>query len=234
MKAIKVLVIHNERIKADGKLDGELVQRLIKLCLFNALEYTDAGMEINAGCKNCGLCAKQQPEYFEMKVEDAESGGGAKGNAVASAPIAVFAEVVDGVIHPVSFELLGKAKQLSERLIALNAKDAGNAKAVNCPVYALLIGGGHEQAVELLRYGADKVFVYDHESLRYFLIEPYTRIFEDFIKNEQSASVLIGATVIGRSLAPRVSVPGSRRTVRCSTSRPIRTSCRYAPHLAAT
>jgi len=88
-------------------------------------------------------------------------------------------------------ELLGKARELADK--------------VGFPVYALFLG--HEikdKADELLHYGADKVFVYDHKELKDFRIEPYTAAFEKFIDEVKPSSILVGATTIGRSLAPRV------------------------------
>ena len=42
------------------------------------------------------------------------------------------------------------------------------------------------------------------EELKDFRIEPYTAAFEDFINKVKPSSLLVGATTIGRSLAPRV------------------------------
>ena len=50
----------------------------------------------------------------------------------------------------------------------------------------------------------DEVFVYDYEELKYFRIEPYAAVVEDFINNKKPSILLVGATNIGRSLAPRV------------------------------
>ena len=73
------------------------------------------------------------------------------------------------------------------------------------PVYAVMIGHDVEApAQKLLHYGVDRVFVYDHEALRDFRIEPYTAAFCDFIEQYHPSSVLIGATNLGRQLAPRV------------------------------
>ncbi|MCB2295309.1 electron transfer flavoprotein subunit alpha/FixB family protein, partial [Clostridium algoriphilum] len=98
---------------------------------------------------------------------------------------------VEGVIHPVTFELIGKAREL--------------AAVVNFPVYCVFIGHDiKEKAQELLNYGVDEVFVYDYEELKDFRIEPYTAAFEDFVNKVKPSSLLVGATTIGRSLAPRV------------------------------
>lgn len=73
------------------------------------------------------------------------------------------------------------------------------------PVYALMIGENVENsAKELLRYGVDKVFVYDDHAFRDFRIEPYCAAFCDFIEKHKPSSVLVGATNLGRQLAPRI------------------------------
>jgi len=88
-------------------------------------------------------------------------------------------------------ELVGKAKEL--------------AGVTSQPVYALLIGSGTDAAADrLLRGGADMVYVYDDPAFDEFLIEPYTFAFADFIEKAKPSAVLVGATNIGRSLAPRV------------------------------
>jgi electron transfer flavoprotein alpha subunit len=72
-------------------------------------------------------------------------------------------------------------------------------------VYALIIGNGNiEGADDLFCYGADRVFAYESDFLENFLIEPYTSVFEDFINKFKPTAVLVGATDIGRTLAPRV------------------------------
>jgi electron transfer flavoprotein alpha subunit len=88
-------------------------------------------------------------------------------------------------------ELIGKAKEL--------------AAVVGFPVYCVFIGHDiKHKAEELLYYGVDEVFVYDLVELKDFRIEPYTAAFEDFVKKVRPSSLLVGATTIGRSLAPRV------------------------------
>ena len=105
--------------------------------------------------------------------------------------ICVYADSDHGVLHKVTFELIGKAKEL--------------ASVINHPVYALLIGNNCDEDIkELLSYGVDKVFVYEHEELRDFDIEKYANCFSDFIETVKPSSILVGATNVGRCLAPRV------------------------------
>ena len=105
--------------------------------------------------------------------------------------ICVYADCTGGQIHRVTFELCGKAKEL--------------AAVTGHPVYALVIGHKVDGCARQLRhYGVDKVFVYDHPEFADFRIEPYTAAFCDFIEKHRPSSVLIGATNLGRQLAPRV------------------------------
>ncbi|VTR81646.1 electron-transfer flavoprotein alpha-subunit [Clostridium perfringens] len=64
--------------------------------------------------------------------------------------------------------------------------------------------GIKDKAGELLHYGVDEVIVYDYKELENFRIEPYTAVFYDFINKIKPCSILVGATTLGRSLAPRV------------------------------
>ncbi len=163
------------------------IQELISICPFGALEEKDNRLQINAACKMCKLCVKNGPqgavEYIEETVQAVDKDQW-KG-------IAVYADHIDGVIHPVTYELMGKARELADK--------------INHPVYAVMIGRNiGAQCEELLHYGADKVFVYDQEEFDRFKMEPYTKAFEDYIKNIKPTAILIGATPVGRQLAPRV------------------------------
>ncbi|WP_129595902.1 electron transfer flavoprotein subunit alpha/FixB family protein [Anaerophilus nitritogenes] len=172
------IIIHQDKI-ADK-------DALIKLCPFKAIEVVDGKVDINAACKMCKMCVKKGPEGVFEYVEDKVI----KINKDQWKGIVVYVDHVDGDIHPVTFELIGKAKEM--------------AKKINHPVYCLFMGHDiKEKAVELLHYGVDEVFVYDEEELKHFRIEPYTAVFEDFIKNYQPTIALVGGTTIGRSLAPR-------------------------------
>lgn len=163
------------------------VEELVKICPFGAIENNNGTVEISGACKMCRLCVKKGPkgavEYIEEAVEEIDK---SLWNG-----IGVYVDYVDGEIHPVTYELIGKARELAGK--------------INHPVYAVFIGKDvSNKAEELLHYGVDKVFVYDDDELKYFRIEPYTAAFEDFINNVKPTAILVGATTIGRSLAPRI------------------------------
>ncbi|SEQ06751.1 electron transfer flavoprotein alpha subunit apoprotein [Lachnospiraceae bacterium RM5] len=104
----------------------------------------------------------------------------------------IYAEQVDGVITNISFELLGKAKELASKL--------------DTDVTAVLIGSEIEGlANSLAEYGADKVIVVDDKELKDYRTEPYAHALSSVINEFKPDIVLVGATAIGRDLGPRVS-----------------------------
>jgi len=174
------LVIHQEKV--------EDPQVLVDICPFGAMEEKDGKLSINAACKMCKLCVKKGPAGAVEYVEDEKKEEIDKSQWNG---IAVYVDHVDGEIHPVTYELIGKARELASK--------------INHPVYALFMGNNiSDKAEELLHYGVDKVFVYDFPELARFKIESYTSVFEDFIKKHQPCAILTGATTVGRQLAPRV------------------------------
>lgn len=173
------LVIHADKIT-----DPEA---MVKLCPFGAIILEKGKLAITAACKMCRLCIKKGPvgafelvENVDAEIDTADWKG-----------IAVYVEHEQGAVHPVTLELLGKAKELT-------------AKSPQ-PIYCLFIGSGLDQAAAaLLPYGPDEILVYDHPELEHFRIEPYSAAFADFIAAKKPAIVLVGGTTVGRSLAPRV------------------------------
>jgi electron transfer flavoprotein alpha subunit len=175
------LLVHQDCV------NDEIANKLIKLCPFGAIEYKDGKLEINAACKMCRICVKKGPKGVIEFVEEQII----KVDKSAYKGIAVYVDHVEGRIHPVTFELIGKAREL--------------AKKVGYPVYCIFPGFQIlDSAEELLHYGVDEVFIYDYMELEHFRIEPYTAVFEDFINSKKPSIILVGATTIGRSLAPRV------------------------------
>ncbi len=174
------LIINQNKVTEDN------AQAIVKICPFGAISYANGSLDISSACKMCKLCVKKSGgiiEYVDEVTNELDKS--------LWQGILVYADCIGGKIHRVTYELCGKAKQL--------------ASVTGHPVYALLIGYRVEKnAEELLHYGVDKVFVYDHPGLADFKIEPYTAAFCDFIEKHHPSSVLIGATNLGRQLAPRI------------------------------
>lgn len=167
----------------------EEVEKILSLCPFSAIHQEENGrFSIDAGCKMCRMCVKKVPEYFSWQEETAK---GPVLNKEEWKGIAVVAEMAgENSIHPVSLELLGKARELAAK--------------VGHKVYAVLAGKNLGELPQLLiEYGADIVYTYEDEALEFFRIEPYTAILEDFIKEVKPCTVLVGGTPSGRTWAPR-------------------------------
>ena len=163
----------------------EKAESLLSLCPFGAISYENGKLDISSGCKMCKMCVRKGGGLVDF-VEETKGIDKSLWKG-----ICVYADCSGGKLHRVTFELCGKAKEL--------------AAVTGHPVYALLIGHKVADCAETLRYyGVDKVFVYDHEAFADFRIEPYTEAFCHFIEAEKPSSILVGATNLGRQLAPRV------------------------------
>ena len=103
----------------------------------------------------------------------------------------VFVQQELGGIAGVSLELLSKAQELAEEL--------------GSRVCALLFGHDIAHLVEtVIHHGADLVLMADHPELADYRTLPYARVATDLVRERQPYIVLLGATPIGRDLAPRV------------------------------
>ena len=174
------LIVHQDKVTD--------IAAMVALCPFKALEDNDGKLEINAACKLCKLCVKKgQPGAVEF-VEEEE---GPQVDKSLWKGITVYVDHVEGDIHPVTLELLGKARELADK--------------IGHPVQALFLGSGiGDKAHELLHYGVDQVYVVDSPELLDFKIESYAAAFEAYINQIKPSAILVGATSVGRQLAPRV------------------------------
>jgi len=103
----------------------------------------------------------------------------------------VFAEQREGKIHPVSYELLGKGTEIAKKL--------------GIEVSALLLGSNMgDEAKELIYYGAQKVYYIDNPALRDFDVLNYKHNICRLVNEVKPETLLVGATHLGRSLAPRI------------------------------
>ncbi|MBS7642586.1 MAG: electron transfer flavoprotein subunit alpha/FixB family protein [Candidatus Bathyarchaeia archaeon] len=118
--------------------------------------------------------------------------------------VLVYSEYDEGAIHPVAFELLGKSREIADRL--------------GVEVWGVIVGYriGDDKARELIYYGADRVFIYDHPRLEYFDPVLYRDVLVDLVERVNPSVFLFGATPLGRSLAPRVAAAiGAGLTADC-------------------
>ncbi|MFX1346609.1 MAG: electron transfer flavoprotein subunit alpha/FixB family protein [Promethearchaeota archaeon] len=103
----------------------------------------------------------------------------------------VFVEFKKNTIRSVSFEILGKAKEL--------------AKKSNEKVCAVLLGNNISRFCEELSYhGIDKIYLCEDAILEEYLTETYSSILVALAKEYMPNIILIPATKIGRDLAPNL------------------------------
>jgi electron transfer flavoprotein alpha subunit len=103
----------------------------------------------------------------------------------------VFVEQAEGQLAEVSLELLAKGRELAQRL-------GGEVWAV--------LGGCHlgPLAETVIQCGADRVLAADHPELEAYRTLPYARMLIQLVQARRPYILLIGATPVGRDLAPRV------------------------------
>ncbi|MEG0307749.1 MAG: electron transfer flavoprotein subunit alpha/FixB family protein [Clostridium sp.] len=104
----------------------------------------------------------------------------------------VFAEQRDGELQKVALELLGKGREIADRL--------------GVELTALLLGHKNieEMTKELGAFGADRVLVCDHEALTHYTTDGYTKVIAEVVNVEKPEILFVGASFVGRDLGPRV------------------------------
>ena len=105
-----------------------------------------------------------------------------------SKDVIILGETKGEKIHPVTYELLAWGKGLSEKL--------------NSNLSVVILGKNLEGIEEIIYYGADKVYYFEHSVLDIFNVEIYSEVLVPFIKKMQPEIVLAGATTIGRTIMP--------------------------------
>lgn len=101
----------------------------------------------------------------------------------------IVAEWGQGELKRVSFELLGRARKLADKL--------------NVPLGAVLLGSNiGSTAQELIYHGADRVYLVDHPALAQFDPDAYANCLEPLVREERPAIVVAAATTSGRTLMP--------------------------------
>ena len=104
----------------------------------------------------------------------------------------VYCETEGTSVADVSLELLTKGRKLANQL--------------GCQLEAIVAGSGLEGVEkQVLPFGVDKVHVFDAPGLFPYTSLPHSSILINLFKEEKPQICLMGATVIGRVLGPRVS-----------------------------
>jgi len=203
--------------------------RCQSVCPVNCVEMTDAGEPIilTEKCIGCLKCVKICPaaalEMFFTPEEqaileelarqqcgtelDEEPDDEAKALAKVLSTyrgVWVFIEQTAGEVATVSWELLGKGRELADTL--------------QVPLSAVVLGENVEFLChDAFAYGADQAYLVDASVLKYYRTESYLRSVCSLIDMYHPEVVLMGATGLGRDLAGAVAtVVGTGLTADCT------------------
>ena len=103
----------------------------------------------------------------------------------------VYCEVENKIVADISLELLSAGKRLAQKLA--------------CPMEAMIFGTDLKGVSgQIAPYGVDKIHVADDERLEPFRTLPHASLAIEILKKEDPQIILLGATAIGRDLAPRL------------------------------
>ncbi len=196
-------------------------------CPVDAVTMNDAGepiidLEKCIGCVKCvKVCPAQAIEMFftpeEQKtldeimkqgapvVEEVDDEAAELAKSLARyRGVWVFIEQTEGEVHKVSWELLGKGKEL--------------AAALGVELSAVVIGENVEQLChEAFAYGAVQTYLIDAPVFRYYRTESYLKAVTYLTEKYKPEIILMGATGLGRDLAGAVAtVVGTGLTADCT------------------
>ena len=104
----------------------------------------------------------------------------------------VYCEIEGTTVKDVALELLTKGRKLANTL----------GVQLECIIAGSGLDGVENQVI---KYGVDKVHIFDAEGLFPYTSNPHTALVVNLFKEEKPQICLMGATVIGRDLGPRVS-----------------------------
>lgn len=162
----------------------------VKACPFGAI--TMSGKKAVIELAKCTLCGACEPacKFKAIIIEKKEA---PKTDFSAYKDVWVFCEQKQGKIQSISYELLGKGRELADKL--------------GVKLCGLLLGDKMDEvAKEVIARGADKVYVVDSPKLKVYLDDPYTKVMTHMVSKYKPEILLCGATTIGRSLISRVAI----------------------------
>lgn len=159
-------------------------------CPYGGMEVKDNIACITGECTLCGACVDVCPvdaiiiekEEFKIPKMDLSKYQG----------VMIIGEQFRNKIESVAYQLLGKGRQLADRL--------------GVDVSVVLLGSDLDDKLEELgQYGADEVIYIKSPILKDYYSDLYVKTITELIQERKPEIVLFGATPTGRDFAPRVS-----------------------------
>ncbi|MGB5911202.1 MAG: electron transfer flavoprotein subunit alpha [Promethearchaeia archaeon] len=158
-----------------------------KACPFGAIKIVEKIAVIGDECTLCGACVDQcnlkAISLQRKKLKDVDLSQ--------YQDVWIVAEIKDGKVRNVSFELLGKAIELADELMQ--------------DPCVLLIGNNVTKFTQdFSNRGAKKIYIAENEDLKDYHTETYSSVITGIISKYKPNIVLYPATISGRDLAPRI------------------------------
>lgn len=161
----------------------------IRACPYDAIELRDKIAVIKDSCVLCGACVEAcKFNAIILRDEKQEPTDISAYNGVW-----VFIEEEKGKVAGVSYELIGKGRELADEL---GCELAG----------VLLCSDSGELAYEIIKHGADKVYLIEDKIFATRDEECYSAALEMLVRKYKPEILLAGATLWGRSVIPRLAM----------------------------
>ncbi len=158
-------------------------------CPYGAIELENDKAKILANCNLCGACVDVCPEEA-ITIERGKKGS-EKLDISQYKGVWVIAEHFKGKIHPVSFQLVGKGRELAD-LLKTN-------------LTLVILGDKFDDKLKDFRqYGMDEILYIRSAILKDYYSDLYVQVITELANDNKPEIILIGATPTGRDFAPRV------------------------------
>ncbi|MCX5718539.1 MAG: 4Fe-4S binding protein, partial [Nitrospirae bacterium] len=143
-------------------------EECLSSCPFDAIVIEEGKAFINENCQVCMACISACPEGAISEIEREEP---VEFDIQKFKGVWVFAEQREGKVASVAYELLGVGRRISDELTT--------------ELSAVLFGASESEAQELIRWGADRVYLSVDPIFEKFNDEPYSQLFIRLIKKHK-------------------------------------------------
>lgn len=160
----------------------------VAICPVGALKISDGTAVVQDNCTLCGACVSDCP-FQAIVLERKEAAP--KQDLSSYKDIWVIAELENNIPKDITYELIGKARELSA--------------AAGEKTHVVVLGSITKEAEsKLVSSGADNIYLVRERIFDVYNTENYTQAYCQLINEYKPNAILVGATINGRDFAPRV------------------------------